>query len=250
MAHSDDEIIAEIQRVTTATDTDGPPSTRTFKEHGTIGLSAVEDEFGSWNAAVEAAGFEPNTATKKIPRDALIEELQRLRNVLGEIPTGDQMDERGAYAYITYYERFGSWADALEEVFGEVPNREWEHVSDAELLAELQQLADDDGEPPTTTDLRKHGSHSVQTYEDRFGSWRTAVEKAGFEPPASQAVTTAELLADLRRLRDEFGSKPTTTMVTEHGRHSTQTYYSRFDSWDAVLDAAFDEGDSESASHQ
>ena len=243
MAHSDDEMIAEIQRVAKEADTSGTPSVRTFKEHGTIGLSAVENQFGSWNAAVDAAGFEPNTATDKIPRADLIDELQRLRETLDEIPTADQMDEHGAYAYITYYERFGSWADALEVVFDEVPNREWEHVSDAELLAELQQLAGDDDKPPTTTDLREHGSHSVQTYEDRFGSWRNAVEQAGFEPRPSQAVTTAELLADLRRLRDEFETKPTTTMVTEHGRHSAQTYYARFDSWDAVLDAAFDDTD-------
>lgn len=247
MAHSDDEIITEIQRVAQAADTDGPPSLRTFKQHGTIGFSAVDDQFGSWNAAVEAAGFEPNTATEKISRDALIDELQRLRAELGEIPTADQMDDTGAYAYITYYERFGSWADALEMVFGEVPDRTWEHVSDAELLADLQRLAGDDGACPTVDDVEERGSHAVQTYRDRFGSWQDAVEKAGFDQPTSQGVTTAELLADLRRLRDEFGTKPTTRMVTEHGHHSIRTYYSRFDSWDTILNKAFDDTESASA---
>jgi hypothetical protein len=240
MEYSDDDLIEEIRSVAERIDSDGAPSFRTFKEHGDIPASAVTDRFGSWNAAAEHAGFEPNTATDKIPRSDLVAELRRLRDDLGEIPTGDQMDEHGEYAYITYYERFGSWANALEEVFGEVPSRSWEHVSDEELLAELRRLADDEDTPPTTTAYRERGSHSIKTYDYRFGSWREALSQAGFEPPPPQAVTTEELLADLRRLRDEFGKRPTTTMVNKHGKHSTATYYSRFDSWGEALDHAFD----------
>jgi len=44
----------------------------------------------------------------------------------------------------------------------------------------------------------------------------------------------------LRRLRDEFGEYPTTTTVREHGAYSLPTYYSRFESWDSVLNAAFE----------
>ncbi|RLM67618.1 hypothetical protein DVK07_12730 [Halorubrum sp. Atlit-26R] len=150
------------------------------------------------------------------------------------------MDEHGAYAYITYYERFGSWADALEEAFGAVPDREWENVSDAELLVELRQLAGDDGSPPTLSDIRERGEHAASTYRDRFGSWADALEAAGFEPPPPQDVTTEALLTDLRRLHDEFGGRPTTTIVREHGRYSVPTYYNRFDSWDNALNTAFE----------
>ena len=130
-------------------------------------------------------------------------------------------------------------------MFGEVPNRTWEHVSDDELLAELRRLADDEDTPPTTTDLRERGAHSVQTYEYRFGSWREALSQAGFEPPPPQAVTTEELFTDLRRLHGEFGKRPTTTMVTKHGKHSTATYYSRFNSWGEAIDHAFDDVDAD-----
>jgi len=159
---------------------------------------------------------------------------------LGEVPTAEQMDEQGAYAYITYYERFGSWTEALDEAFGDVPDREWEHVSDAELIADLQRLADDNEGRPTTTDVQERGAHGVTTYEDRFGSWRDALEAAGFEPPPPQGVTTEALLADLRRLHNELGGRPTTTVVREHGLYSLPTYYDRFDSWGDALDAAFE----------
>lgn len=245
MKYSDDDLIKEIRNVAERTDRDGAPSFRTFKEHGEIPASTVTDRFGSWNTAVEQAGFEPNTETDKIPRSDLIDELRRLCDDLGEIPTGDQMDEHGEYAYITYYERFGSWENAIEEVFGEAPSRSWEHVSDEELLAELRQLAENKDTPPTMTDLRERGSHSIETYNYRFGSWREAVSQAGFEPPPSQRVTTEELLTDLRRLHDMFEKRPTTTLVAEHGKYSPTTYYSRFGSWDEALDHAFDGTDTD-----
>jgi len=160
----------------------------------------------------------------------LLDELHRLRDSVGQIPTADQMDEHGAYAYI----------NALAEAFGEIPDRRWENVSDAELLADLQRLADDDGGRPTTTDVQERGAHAVTTYRDRFGSWGEALEAAGFEPPQQQGVSTEELLAELRRLHDEFGGRPTTTLVRDHGAYSRGTYYNRFDSWDDALEAAFE----------
>ena len=236
-SYSDEEILDEIRRVADLDAVDGTPSMRVFDEHAEMSTAVAQRPFGSWNAAIEAAGLDPNTETDKIPRDDLVAELRRLREELDQIPTADQMDEHGAYAYITYYERFGSWADAIIEVFGEVPDREWEHISDAELIADLQQLADD-GERPTTVDVQERGAHAVTTYRDRFGSWRDALEAAGFEPP--ERITTEALLGELRRLHDELGGRPTTTVVREHGTYSRQTYYNRFDSWDDALDAAFE----------
>ena len=239
-SYSDEELLAEIRRVAEKTDADGAPSLQEFRDRGEIGARTVTKRFGSWNDAVDAAGFEPRAPNQKLPREDLVDELERLRDDRGQIPTADQMDEQGAYAYITYYERFGSWANALEEVFGEVPAREWEHVSDAELIAELQRLAGDDGDRPTTIDVEERGTHAVTTYRDRFGSWRNALTAAGFEPPPPQGVTTEELLAEVRRLHDDLGGRPTTMSVRDHGAYSLPTYYTRFDSWDDVLDAAFE----------
>ena len=238
MAYSDEVLLAEIRRVATRIDSDGAPSRREFDRHAEMASSTVIEQFGSWNTAIEEAGFGPNTDSEKIPRAELIDELHRLRDTVGQIPTGDQMDEQGEYAYITYYERFGSWTEALEEAFGEVPDRTWTHVSDAELCAELTRLATD-GEPPTTTDVEEHGAHSVTTYKYRFGSWREALTAAGFDPPPPRDVSTEALLADVRRLRDEFGTRPTTGIVREHGEYSIPTYYDRFESWSEMLDRAF-----------
>lgn len=239
--YSDADLLDEIRRVADLPDVDGVPSEQTFTDESDISSRTVRRRFGSWRAAIDAAGLGPYTQADKIPRDKLIAELRWLRDEVDQIPTADQMDDHGAYAYITYYERFGSWGDALEAAFGEAPDREWEHVSDAELIAELQRLADaNDGERPTTVDVEERGAHATTTYRDRFGSWADALDAAGFEPPPPQRVTTEELLAELRRLHDEFGGRPTTTLVREHGSYSRQTYYNRFGSWDDALAAAFE----------
>jgi len=242
MGYSDEEILAEIRRIATHTDSDGAPSRREFDRYAEMASSTVIEQFGSWNTAIEEAGFRPNTDSEKIPRGELIDELHRLRDTVGQIPTGDQMDEQGEYAYITYYERFGSWTKALELAFGESPNRTWTNVSDAELCAELSRLGTD-GEPPTTTEVEEHGAHSVSTYRYRFGSWRDALTAAGFEPPPPREVSTEALLADVRRLREEFETRPTTEMVREHGEYSIPTYYGRFESWSEMLDRAFAESE-------
>lgn len=53
-------------------------------------------------------------------------------------------------------------------------------------------------------------------------------------------MTPEELLAELRRLHDELGTKPTTTIVRDQGIYSVPTYYNRFDSWGDALNAAFE----------
>ena len=154
--YSDADLLDEIRRVADLPDVDGVPSEQRFADESDISSRTVRRRFGSWRAAIDAAGLGPYTQADKIPRDKLIAELRWLRDEVDQIPTADQMDEHGAYAYITYYERFGSWGDALEAVFGEVPDREWKHVSNAELSAELRWLAGDSDGPPTTTNVREH----------------------------------------------------------------------------------------------
>jgi hypothetical protein len=68
-------------------------------------------EFGSWNAALRAAGFEPNHETT-VTDEALLEELRRLANKMDGTPRLEDMADHGAFDPSTYYRHFGSWPDA------------------------------------------------------------------------------------------------------------------------------------------
>ncbi|MDZ7770657.1 MAG: hypothetical protein U5K38_17110 [Woeseiaceae bacterium] len=126
----------------------------------------------------------------------------------------------------------------------------WQHpaprVSDDELLVDLQALADELGRSPTSKDMRKQGSHSdrARTCDD-FGSWTDALEAANLDPPDQNKITDAELIADLHRLRDELGERPTSTNVAREGEYGLATYQRRFGSWGEAAAAAFDDEETE-----
>ena len=302
MSYSDEELLDEIRRVADVADSDGAPTVAQFSEYSDIADSTIHRRFGSWNAGITAAGFDPRPAESRVSTAALIDELQRLgdereqvptregmdtdgaygsstyknrfgswgnaleaagfeprrvavavstadlvaelerlREAEGEIPTAEQMAANGQYAVTTYARRFGSWRYALEAVFGAVPANRQGRVSDAMLRAELRRVADEHGVPPRFEDMREHGAHAPQTYLARFGSWNAALEAAGFEPRSPNRVSTDDLLADLHRLRDELGRRPTATDVVEGGAHGIATYQRRFGSWSAAVVAAFDD---------
>ncbi|MEZ3163262.1 hypothetical protein ABNG03_00180 [Halorubrum sp. RMP-47] len=261
--YSDADLLEEIRRVADVADTDSAPSLQNFRDHSDIADTTVLRRFDSWNAAVVKAGFEPNDPQQRIPTEDLIAELQRLREAVGHAPTIDEMIEQGNHWPSTYKRRFGSWAEALDAAFDDIngeavfesraetepddPGTPGPHVSGETLLEDLRALADELGEPPRFKEMVEHGDHRARTHTKRYGSWAEALEAAGLDPDArsggTQQVSTDQLLADLRRLRDELGRVPTATDVVEEGTHGIATYQRRFGSWSDAVEEAFEESD-------
>lgn len=51
----------------------------------------------------------------RIPNDALIDELHRVAEELGNPPTAVQMEKYGEYSVATYRNHFGRWSKALQK---------------------------------------------------------------------------------------------------------------------------------------
>ena len=70
--------------------------------------------FGSWNAALKAAGL-GQAKRAKIPTEELFENLERMWRALGRQPKyGEVAKPFSAFGAGTYESRFGSWRKALE----------------------------------------------------------------------------------------------------------------------------------------
>ena len=241
--YTDEELLDEIRSVAEQLDDKRTPSLQDFRDYSTIADTTILRRFDSWQAAVEQAGFEPHEPTTAISDADLITELQRLADEVDRIPTIPQMNEHGKYAASTYKNHFGSWSAAVEEAFDDTTEA-GATVSNNELIAELQRVADEHQRPPRFEDMREHGHHRARTYTDRFGSWDDALTAAGFEPRGSHKIPTSDLLADLHRLRDELGEQPASTDVVADGEYGLATYQRRFGSWSAAVEAAFSETES------
>ena len=142
--------------------------------------------FGSWQAALEAAGLPLNRPPVPYDREMLLEALQQLADWLGRAPTKAEMDQQGVACAATYANHFGSWTAALAEI-GLKPQGGQLYERD-ELLSILRDLAEELGRPPTQAELwQREGLPRPTTYRYRFGSWSQALEAAGLKPAPSKS---------------------------------------------------------------
>lgn len=240
MPYSDEELLAEIRAVAAHTDSEGAPTLQEFRDHGSMAATTVTRRFDSWQDAVGKAGLEPRTPTESISKTDLLEELHRVADLVGEIPTSTQMTKQGEYSVSAYQTHFGSWTAALEEAFDDTAEIHTTR-STTDLLDELQRVADAHATPPRYRDMDAHGAYAARTYVNRFGSWNAALAAAGFTPREEKSISEAALLADLQRLRESVGHRPTPDEVREHGEYGVATYQRRFGSWANAIAAAFEE---------
>lgn len=120
--------------------------------------------------------FELEPHNRNVPSERLIDELRRVATLLNrESVTIDQFNEHGALHSATLSRRFGSWFKALEAA-GLRKTRNL-HLTNEQLLENLVAVWLKLGRQPKYQDLTKdHSLFSSGTYENRFGSWRKALE--------------------------------------------------------------------------
>jgi len=74
-------------------------------EHGTHGLATYQRRFGSWSEALKEAGFDPNA--DQVSDEELLDDLQRLHEELGKVPSILDVEAEGNHGPTTYQNRSG-----------------------------------------------------------------------------------------------------------------------------------------------
>jgi hypothetical protein len=142
-----------------------------YKAHGRApamrdfpGGPTYEYRFGSWNAALRAAGL-PINKPGFVSNEEMIAALQNFYHKCGRSPTLDEFPKAG-----TIEQRFGSWNKALESA-GLPPNKK-NQISDQDLLDRLRAFFHRHGHSPTYVELP--GATTILT---RFGGWNNALSR-------------------------------------------------------------------------
>ncbi|SFK67562.1 HNH endonuclease [Halogranum rubrum] len=216
----------------------GETPTRTqMNDDGPHSSTPYYTQWGSWNAALEAAGLTTNHENE-ISKDRLVAELQRLDTELDRLPRFEDMDEHGTFSGHTYLRTFGSWGDAKDAAGLDRRRRTNRRLSRVDLVDAMCELAQELGKTPTQTEMADYGRYSQRPYYREWDSWNEAVQAAGLDPEHDRGTPKDALLGELERLVDELGRTPTFAEMNERGRYSVFPYLRAFGTWNDALRAA------------
>jgi len=235
-----EELLTDVQRV--AEELGSSPSQSDIQDIGTYSPTQYYKQFESWDDVLEAADLESTEASNRVSQEDLLNELQRLRNELGQPPTVQDVRDHGKYSATPYYNHFDGFNEARTAAGLASPQREshsTERISKEELIGEICRLEEELDHPPSLQELRQHGEYSVGTYYNRFGSWQTALKEAGFASrnPTSQ-ITRDELISELQSVADKIDQTPSASQMNEHSDYWVSTYRNHFATWTNALAAA------------
>lgn len=250
-------LITELRRIDE--ECTGRPSSYTINNRSKYNSGYFTDEFGTWEAALEAAGITDESGSEATPEatgegsstdgndptdEELLEEIRLLEQQLGHVPSPNTIRFRTTYSIDDYRTRFGSWNEALAAagLANEPDSTESDPAdgdssgddtspTDEELFEEIHRLDRQYERIPLTTRMRKEGQYSPQQYYNRFGSWDDALEAAGINK-------RERLIAELKRLDKRSDGRLTSTFFEEHSEYDSGYIVNVFGSWDEALDAA------------
>ncbi len=113
------------------------------------------------------------------------------------------------------------------------------HFSD--LLEHLKRFYEENGRPPAARDFINNPKYpSFNSYQNRFGSWNSALKLAGLQTDTRrQRYTDNELLEYLQKFYKDTGKVPTYRDFINNSRYSSFTpYINRFGGWQKALKLA------------
>lgn len=113
------------------------------------------------------------------------------------------------------------------------------NISDEAILHDMKRVSEVIGNPVLRQrDYGEHGKFAIQTAIRRFGSWASAVQRAGLSKSFDRNVTDVQLFDNLLRLWTSLGRQPSYSEVRKPiSRYHVATYERRFGSWRGALES-------------
>lgn len=176
--YSDEEMLNHIRRLSD----DGPPTRREFDDDERAPSAwTARDRFGSWNEAVEAAGFEPDPrggGGKRYSDEEILDYIRRLSE--GDQPPAIEEFRSNAEAPKpeTVMRRFGSWSEAVQTAGCDPISNGRRGIARDELIDWLLVWRREFGVWPRSSDIRESPGPNPETYRRVFGGLSEAIKAA------------------------------------------------------------------------
>lgn len=171
---TDEELLADLRRVAELLDKDSVTA-EDYSARGRCSPKTLRRRFGSWFCALEKAGLK-RTRNLGMTREELLADLRRVAaDLRKDSVTIEEYRAHGRWSPNPFQLRFGSWFSALDEA-GLARTRNL-GITDEDLFENLEEVWIRLARQPKYGELHPPLSRfSAGTYENRFGTWRKALE--------------------------------------------------------------------------
>jgi len=176
--------------------------------------------------------------SEKVSKAKVLIDLRQVADELGHGPTIAEYREHGEYSYPTVTKHFDEGFPAARAAALGMPNQRLPEHRQADLLADIESVAEKVGREPSKTDYKKHGDYALSTITYRFESWIVAKKKAEVYDGLDEPPTKEELLTDMQRVDQEIDEPLSQTKYNEHGEWSVRPVKRRFESWEKACQEA------------
>ncbi len=174
---SNDELISDVRETAnklgkvTLTASD-------YTKNGKYHSTTLVRRFGNWEKVLELSSLETkgHNFKRDITESDIIYELHRIAKMIGKdsITVVDFKNYSELCSVSTLNRCFGTWKQILKLAGMDCKNSK---ITDEELYEEIERIWIHLGRQPTYTDMRNGiAKYSPRTFENHFGSWRSALE--------------------------------------------------------------------------
>lgn len=205
-------------------------------------VGQVKYAYGSWSAALQAAGLDPLAHRRPWDRQSITAAVQRFIERHGRPPASSNLADPDAElpSSHTVCAQFGSLASLRIELGYPSSDRFWDRE---EILDALRDFGEFHGRAPSAPEwARIPGNPHVSTVERRFGSWNAGLRAAGFDLPPQVQWSKAKIISAIERHAREHGCPPRSRdwrhPDPEQQRPTSGILLRHFANWDDALRAA------------
>lgn len=167
-------------------------------------------------------------APDKSREEEILEDLRRVGEEHGKRLTADEYNEYGKYSDTYIKNHFDSFPEAIRQA-GLFPAQ---NTRREDVVRAVKAFRAEFGHPPTRDEMNKQGVYSYTTIVSRAGSWREALQEAGYTEAEIEnrlkKVDTQDLIDELQRVAAKVGHTPTQSDIDDHCEYHHATYYRRF----------------------
>ena len=169
---TDAELLEDLRRVSQIIRS--PTVTgRDYTKHGRFNMRTVSDRFGSWSQALREAGL---SSVRPVAPEDLVADLKRVASIVGrDFVSIEEYRRHGKWSEAPFRRVFGNWSNAVAAA-GLCRNPYAPGVSEIDLFEDLERIWIRLGRQPRYHEMKSLSCFSPNTYCNRYGSWRKALE--------------------------------------------------------------------------